>query len=111
MGKTADFHKEWNEYRAKLQKDMPVLLTGVANVRDEVYKDGALSRQVKEMLAMVIGVYIRCEACIIHHTENALQAGATKEQVLEALAVAIQMGSGPAIDGGRKVLQVLDELT
>ena len=111
MGMTTEFIEEWEVYRSQLQREIPQVLSAVANVRDEAYKDGTLSRQVKELIALGIGIYIRCEACIIHHTKNALQAQATREQIMETLAVAIQMGSGPAMDGGRKVLQVLDELT
>ena len=38
---------------------------------------------------------LRCEPCIQLHGKKCVEAGATREQVLEAACVAVMMGGGP----------------
>ena len=45
---------------------------------------------------MAIAVSEECDGCIAFHARGAARAGATSEQVAEALGVAILMGGGPA---------------
>ena len=111
MGMAADYYKERGEYRPKLQKELPQVMAAAVSLINETYKDGALSHQFKELLALAISINIQCESCIIHHIHSALQAGATKEQIMETLAVTIQMCGGPALAEGLKVVKVLEELT
>lgn len=59
-------------------------------------KDGALSSKHKELIALGIGVAVRCEPCIDAHVDKALKAGATAEEIMEAAGVAVMMGGGPA---------------
>ena len=47
-------------------------------------------------MALGIGVAQRCKPCIVAHTKKCLEAGATKEQILEAASVAVIMNGGPA---------------
>src|SRR5690606_15519984 len=59
-------------------------------------KEGALSVKHKELIALGIGVAVRCEPCIDAHVEKALKAGATPEEIMESAGVAVMMGGGPA---------------
>ena len=47
-------------------------------------KDGALSVKQKELIALGIGVAVRCEPCIYLHVEKSLHAGATSAEIMEA---------------------------
>lgn len=62
----------------------------------EVLMDGALSAKDKALIGLACSVAVRYEYCVKKHQQNAMMAGATKEQVLEAAAVAclVRMGSG-----------------
>ena len=91
------------EFFAQFQKDMgemkqqtPDLLSGFSALFSKVIKDGALTVREKELIALGIGMAEQCEPCIMMHIKKALEAGATKEQVLEAAAVAVVMDGGPA---------------
>ena len=46
---------------------------------------------------MAISVAVRCDDCIAFHVKAALANGATQEEVLEALGMAIYMGAGPSV--------------
>ncbi len=56
---------------------------------------GALDAKTKELLALVMGVTLRCDGCIATHARGAASAGATREEVAEALAVTFLMNGGP----------------
>ncbi|MDO6583988.1 carboxymuconolactone decarboxylase family protein [Salipiger sp. 1_MG-2023] len=73
--------------------------------------DGALSHKQKEFVALGIAVAIRCEPCILFHTEALIRMGATREEVAEVLAVAVEMGGGPGVMYGSKALAAYDELS
>ncbi len=95
--------QEIKEYFEKFQKDMvrmkeqvPDAINGFSVLFSKVMKDGALALLEKELVALGIAVAIRCTPCIRLHTKKCLDAGATKEQILEAASVAVMMGGGPA---------------
>ncbi|MES9995492.1 carboxymuconolactone decarboxylase family protein [Desulfovibrio aminophilus] len=72
------------------------------------YSDGALPRKVKELIAVGISVVIDCESCMQWHIEQAVACGATREEVLEAVEVGMEMGGGPATVSARFALKVMD---
>jgi len=61
------------------------------------YKPGNLDTKSKELISVAIGVYNRCEYCIVFHVYKALESGATREEILEAAMVAVAFGGGPAM--------------
>ena len=71
------------------------------------FADGALSKKAKELIAVGISVVINCESCMQWHVEQAAGAGATEQEVLEAVEVAIEMGGGPATAHARFALAVM----
>jgi AhpD family alkylhydroperoxidase len=73
-------------------------------------KDGALSKKVKELMAVSISVVIQCEECIAYHTRAAIKAGAQREEYVEAVNVAIEMGGGPASVYAGKALEAYEAL-
>jgi AhpD family alkylhydroperoxidase len=74
------------------------------------YADGALAKKHKELIAVGISVVIDCESCMQWHIEQAAEAGAASEEVLEALEVGIEMGGGPATVSARFALEVMEQV-
>jgi AhpD family alkylhydroperoxidase len=74
------------------------------------FSDGALPKKDKELIAVGISVTGNCESCMQWHIEQAAKAGATFEQVLEAIEVGIEMGGGPATVSARFALEVMDSV-
>lgn len=62
-----------------------------------VMAEGALSAKTKELIALALGVAARCDGCLGFHTQALSKLGATREEVAETLAVAVQMGGGPSL--------------
>ena len=69
--------------------------------------DGVLDAKTKELIALSIAVVVRCDGCIAFHVHDAIEAGASREEIIEALDVAILMGGGPAL---MYVLEAMDAL-
>ena len=79
-------------------------------LRDKTYEDGALSHKVKRLIALGIALRAGCTACILHQTKLAVEAGATKTEVLEAVAVAIAISGSTALGWSWRVPKLLEEL-
>ncbi|HUY88022.1 MAG TPA: carboxymuconolactone decarboxylase family protein [Pirellulales bacterium] len=71
----------------------------------------------KELIAVGIGMAVRCENCIYAHVRSAIRAGATREQILEAAGVAVAITGGasytylPRIHEALEALAARGELT
>lgn len=72
--------------------------------------EGGLSVKHKELIAMAIGVAVRCEPCIYTHVEKCVKAGATSKEVMDAAGVAVMMGGGPVYTYTTIVAAALEHL-
>ena len=62
----------------------------------KVFADGALPKKTKQLIAVAVAHVTQCPYCIRGHTEGALKAGASDEEVMEAIWVAAEMRAGAA---------------
>jgi AhpD family alkylhydroperoxidase len=109
---TIDFPARRSELRQgyrNLNTGLPDVMKGFGEMHRAAVADGALSRATKELMAMAIGITARCDGCIALHVHDALGAGATREQVLEAIGVAVMMGGGPASVYAIEAFDALDQ--
>ena len=74
------------------------------------FSDGALPQKGKELIAVGISVVIDCESCMQWHVEQAAKAGASEQEVLEAIEVGIEMGGGPATVSARFALEAMEDV-
>ena len=72
---------------------------------------GVMSEYQKELVATAVAVSIRCDDCVAYHVDKAKKLGAVREELVEILAVAIEMGGGPAVVYAAKVLSHFDQLS
>lgn len=109
--------KDWKEMAdgvlkrgGALFKAYPEVVRNFNDLAANASKDGALSKKTKELMAVSISVVGQCEECIAYHTRAAIKAGAQREEFLEAIGVAIEMGGGPASVYAGKALEAYDAL-
>ena len=76
-----------------------------------VEEKAALDTKTKELISVALSVAAKCKWCIAFHTKNALDAGATKDEIMEACYVAILMTGGPAFMYTQFVLKAIEEFT
>ena len=88
---------------------MPGPMTGFARLHKKAVEDGALNAKTKELMALAIGVAVRCEGCIAYHVHDAIAAGATRQELTETIGVAIMMGGGPAAMYAAHALDAIEQ--
>lgn len=76
----------------------------------DVYADGALSRREKELLGLVASAVLRCDDCVRYHLQQAHRVGVSRNEVVEALSVALVVGGSVVIPHLRRAFTFLDEL-
>lgn len=94
---------------AKYCKENPNTMAGFMRLHKASSTEGALSGKVKELIALAIGVVVRCDGCISFHVHDAIEAGASREEIVDAIGVAIMMGGGPAVVYGSQALEALEQ--
>ncbi len=72
------------------------------------YKDGALTKKQKELIALGISIVMNCESCMEWHIKQALDDGATQEEIIEAIEVGIEMSGGPGVVSARFAMNVIE---
>jgi len=61
---------------------------------DKVYAANILDKKTKEIIAVACSVMADCVPCIEWHYQQAVKAGATQDEISEALAIAMSLSSG-----------------
>lgn len=110
MSDVAKFFEQWEADQPKMKQLAPDIMRGFGGLFQAVMKDGALTVREKELIALGIGLAVRCVPCINLHVEKCLQAGATPEQILEAAGVAVMMQGGPTFTHVPHVIRALEHL-
>jgi AhpD family alkylhydroperoxidase len=74
----------------------------------ETYKPSILDRKVKELIAIGASLNAQCHGCLQGHIQKALKLGATREEVGEAIAIAIGVGAAAIVDMTDEAARKLD---
>jgi AhpD family alkylhydroperoxidase len=105
------FYQEVASRMSKAKAAATDAARGFHGLFQAVMKDGgALSLREKELVALGIGIALRCDPCVFAHVQKARQAGASREQILETAGVGVMMQGGPAYTYLPKVVAALDAL-
>jgi len=105
----ADITAEINRGILKLRQAVPDAMAGFSALSKGALKAGALSEVHKELIALAIGVAGHCDGCIGFHAKALVRLGAKREEVMEALAVAVYMGGGPSLMYAANAVHAFEE--
>jgi AhpD family alkylhydroperoxidase len=95
----------------KLREAQPEALAGFSAMAKGAMKSGALSDVHKELIALAIGVAGHCDGCIAFHAKALARLNAPRDQLMEALAVAVYMGGGPSLMYAAEAVHAFEEFT
>lgn len=109
-------HTDWNELRhglldplRQLRSGAPDVMKNFSAIAKAALAPNALDSKTKELIAVAISVAIRCDDCIAFHVKSAADHGATREEVLETLGMAIYMGAGPSAMYASHAIEAFDQ--
>ena len=80
-------------------------------VAQAALKKNKLDTKTKELIALGISVATRCDDCIGFHVKAAIDQGATREELLETLGMAIYMGAGPSVMYASHAIEAYDQFS
>lgn len=80
------------------------------NMDANTYRDGALDKKTKELLGLVASSVLRCNDCIDYHLEQCAKTGSTKDEIVDALNVALIVGGSIVIPHMRHAVGTLEFL-
>lgn len=101
------YHKQIGETMGELMKLSPDTVRGYRALSDANAKTTKLGAKTRELISLAVAVTTHCDGCIVVHTDAALKAGATREEIAEALGVAVSMNAGAAIIYSTRVLDAV----
>jgi AhpD family alkylhydroperoxidase len=110
MEKIEQIIKQRKWANGKLIQYNSQVFKAINELEKATFRDGALPKKIKELIAVGISVVNNCESCMQWHIGEAKKDGASEKEILEAVEVAFEMGIGPAVVNGRFALEVMDSL-
>jgi AhpD family alkylhydroperoxidase len=102
--------KRMRQYGHKYFRERSEVYRKFVEMEAVAFRDGALSKREKELIAIGISIVTDCESCLEWHIREAIEAGADEAQVVEAIGVGLEMGVGPTTVTARFAAAVLEEL-
>ncbi len=102
-------YKRLQKLSAKLARELRSPMSAFAQLNVATSSPGALDAKTKQLIALGIGITVRCEGCIAYHVHDAIRAGATRQEIFETIGVSIMMGGGPAVVYACQALEALDQ--
>ena len=105
---------DWESYRRQLSDRIgelgrltPDTIRGYRGLSQAGSKNDVLGAKTRELIALAVAVTRQCDGCIAIHADAALKSGATREEVAEALGVAIAVNAGAALVYSSRVMDAL----
>ena len=109
-------YKDWPALAANLTVAVKELRTGAPDTMKAfsamalaTTQPKALDTKTKELIALAVSVATRCDACISFHAESARKHGATRDEVMETVGMAIYMGAGPSVMYAAQAVEAYDQ--
>lgn len=93
----------------RLRESAPGTMGGIADMAGAASTDGVLEAKIKELIAVAISVAIRSDNCIAFHTRTAVELGATRHEVEEAIAMAVYLCGGSVTLAAADALEAFDQ--
>ena len=94
-----------------LRGGAPETMAAFSGLARAALETKALSTKTKELIALGISVATRCDGCIAFHAEAAVKQGATRDEVMETMGMAIYMGAGPSVMYAAQALEAFDQFS
>ena len=103
--------KDISTHLAKMRKEMPEVMAGFSTLAQAANKEGSLDKKTKELITIAIAVAKQYPGCIGFHAQTLIKLGASREEFLETLGLAVYMGGGPSLMYAAEALEAFEEFS
>jgi len=106
---------EFHKYRSQMNEK--ILNCGFKDYQKffaldtKAYVAGALPAKTKELMGLVASMVLRCNDCIFYHLDRSVAEGATREELYEAMNIALIVGGSIVIPHLRFAFEAIEKLT
>ncbi len=110
----ADRLADFEKFRVELNEE--ILRCGHLGMKrffaldHQAYEPGALPAKTKELLGLVTSAVLRCDDCITYHLVRCGEVGWKREEVIDALSVALIVGGSIVIPHVRRAFARMREI-
>ena len=95
----------------ELRTGAPEPMKAFSSLAKAALEPKALDAKTKELIALGIAVAIRCDGCVAFHAEAAVKQGATRDEVMETMGMAVYMGAGPSVMYAAQAIEAYDQFS
>jgi len=93
-----------------IKENHPALAVIIKDMDKVINTDGALDRKTKRLIALACVAVRMCDGCIYPQAKVAKNCGATREEIMEALNIAVLTGGVPTWSTAREgIAQLFEE--
>lgn len=107
----------WSEYLSEVKSRIsgiakidPEVVRGYGTISNAKTANPKLDAKTRELIALAVAVTVRCDGCIVVHTEAAKKHGATQEEIMEALGVSVAVNAGAALVFSARVMDAYEKI-
>ncbi|WP_377807977.1 carboxymuconolactone decarboxylase family protein [Azospirillum sp. A29] len=111
-------HKNWPQMTGELSRAIrdlrggaPEVMKAFSGMAQATLTANALDTRTKELIALASAEAIRCDGCVAFHAEAAMKQEASREEVMEAMGMAVYMGAGPSVMHAAQAVEAFDQFT
>jgi AhpD family alkylhydroperoxidase len=98
------------EYADSLIRFAPKEAAAFFNLKHTAEReDGVIPAKYRELMSVAVALTTQCAYCIDAHVKNAVQAGATREEIAETVFIAAALRAGGAVGNGLLAMRLFDE--
>lgn len=108
---------DWSNYLAEVKSKIgsiaklnPDVVKGYAAISNAKPVNPVLDQKTRELIALAVAVTVRCDGCIVVHTEAAKKYGASQSEIMEALGVAVAVNAGAALVYSARTMDAFENL-
>ena len=87
----------------------PDVMKAFSAMAQAATKPGVIDTKTKELIALAIAVAIRCDGCVAFHSQAAVKLGASREEIMEVMGMALYMGAGPSLMYAAQAVEAFDQ--
>jgi len=110
MGRYEDFTKFRQDMDRKIMDEGTLEIKRFFGLDERTYQPGALDAKTKELMGLAASLALRCDDCVSYHIVQALDRGATKEELFETFTVSLIVGGSIVIPHLRRAVAFLEEM-
>jgi AhpD family alkylhydroperoxidase len=110
MGRYDEFTKFRQAMNRKILDQGTLEIKRFFGLDERTYQAGALDAKTKELMGLVASLVLRCDDCVSYHIIQALERGATNEELFETFTIGLVVGGSIVIPHLRRAVAFLEEM-